>query len=730
MKALLVQPPFTQLNAPYPAIHYLAAFLRSRGVEVRAVDHSIALYRAIFSREGLQSAFEAARKKLAAMTTADEENDEATISQLERYLSYEELYLEWVEPIVAFLSGKDPAFAHRLSRSAEMPVGMRAEAYLEARGGVVEPNDARGLATALLEDMGDLVSYALDPSFATVRYGERIASSASSFASVRAALEESPLLDRAYAPLLAAEWERGAPDYLLVSIPFPGCLLGALACARSCRDFFGRTRGVAPRIVFGGGYVSTELRNVRDGGIFDFCDYLSFDSGFGSLAAIFDLGKGGPFEPLYKTMYRGADGALVSGLEGASNKDASGEGALRRLEDEAIASIEPDYADADFGSYLQVVDSDNPMHRLWSDSPWLKYRLAQGCYWHRCEFCDTELEYVARFAPVKLESLLAGADAASGRTGLYGLHFVDEAMPMAALLAFAGANRERARSGARPYHYWGNVRFDASWTADRCAFLAASGLVAVSGGIEIATEAGLAMTDKGFDLAGLVRTLVAMKSAGLLVHAYLIYGFPGQSRQDIVDSAEVCRQLFATGLIDSAFWHRFVLTRHSRMRAEYLAGRRPALEPIDRPWDFANNDLRFRGEKAYDEFDGPLASSLEAWMAGEGLDSPEPARIEKLIELAEGSLSEEKKNLSGRAAWIAGLPLLREKSTGLCRLAWTYRGEARELRLPRAQAEMAHEALIRLGTTTGQGAIETLEAAIGSQGEAIDILRESGLVLL
>jgi hypothetical protein len=166
------------------------------------------------------------------------------------------------------------------------------------------------------------------------------------------------------------------------------------------------------------------------------------------------------------------------------------------------------------------------------------------------------------------------------------------------------------------------------------------------------------------------------------------------------------------------------------MRAEFLAGGKPALEPIDRPWDFANNDLGFKGEKAYDEFDGPLASNLEAWMAGEGLDSPESAQIEKLIELAEVSLSEEKKNLSGRAAWIAGLPLLREESGGVCRLAWTYRGEARELRLPRAQAKLAHEALIKLGTTTGQSAIGTLVAAVGGQGEAIDILRESGLVLL
>ena len=244
------------------------------------------------------------------------------------------------------------------------------------------------------------------------------------------------------------------------------------------------------------------------------------------------------------------------------------------------ATVFPDYRDVDFSRYLGAVDSDNPMHRLWSDTPWLKYSLAHGCYWARCAFCDTELDYVSNFVPASIGPLMAAAGAAGDRSGLYGIHFVDEAMPMSRLLAFAAANRARAASGGRPFSFWGNVRFDASWTADRCEYLAASGLVAVSGGIEIATESGLEITDKGFDLARLVKTLVAMRRSGLLVHAYLIYGFPGQSARDIVDSAEVVRQLFAAGLIDSAFWHRFVLTRHSRMMADYEAGNRPGLKPV------------------------------------------------------------------------------------------------------------------------------------------------------
>jgi hypothetical protein len=775
MKALLVQPPFAQLNSPYPAVHYLEVFLRSRGIDASVQDHSIELYRALFSRQGMTPAFDAARRILGGEASALEAGtDAATISQLERYVSYEGLYLEWIDALVAFLSGGDPAFAHRLAQAVELPRGMRAEAFLDARGGRISSHEARGLATAILEDLGDLIAYALDPSFGTVRYGERIAASASRFSAIRSALDASPLLESTYKDILESEWKRvrEAPDLLLVSVPFPGCLLGALVCARSGREAFGpRTR-----ILLGGGYVSTELRGLRDGGIFDFCDYLCFDAGYGSIDAILEVEAGAPLERLYKTMFRDSDGRIVAagfdaGDEAATEPDlrrttaCDARDRLARAEMKALVSIAPNYASVDFDLYVQAVDSDNPMHRLWSDSPWLKYGLARGCYWRRCSFCDTSLEYVSLFAAADVAALCAAADEASARTGLYGIHFVDEAMPMAGLLAFARANKARSLAGKRAFHFWGNVRFDSSWTEDACEFLAASGLVAVSGGIEIATEGGLEMTDKGFDLAGLVRTLVAMRRAGLLVHAYLIYGFPGQSRQDIVDSAEVCRQLFAAGLVDSAFWHRFVLTRHSKMYGEWLNGNRPGLEPVDRTWDFANNDLGFAGGEAFDEFDGPLAATLEAWMSGEGLERlaagraarqleeaglrrgrrdasdasrPSADLVERLVARAEGELDSSRPRREGQAHWVAGMPVLRAVDGRRSRLTWTYRGEARELTLPREAAPSVASTISALARESEGRPYADLSAILAAilateldmMPESLSELRTSGLVVV
>lgn len=724
--AILVQPPFVQLNAPYPAVHYLEAYLRAKGLEAEAFDHSISLYRRIFSRRGLEKAFAQARERLALGGkiggSAAFRLDKNARSQVDRYLSYEPLYLEWIEGIMDFLAGKDPAMAHRLAQAAELPRGERAQAFLEQREGRIGAEESGVLATKILEDLGDFISFVLDPEFGTVRYGERISSSRADFDQVRSALDTSWLLKEFYEPYLEGFWaERiGAAanagrriGLVLISIPFPGALLGALACAAAARRAFGRGGGREeggaqeglPKIVFGGGYVSTELRGLRDAGIFDFCDYLTFDAGYGGLSSILSEDP----QP-YRTMYRDGSGKLV--VSGFPKDDSAREGrqgpgfavidspfeAERRKEEvQAIRTVFPDYRGADYASYLRIVDSGNPMHRLWSDTPWLKYSLAHGCYWKKCAFCDTELEYVADFSRSSVQALVAAAEKARAAHGLSGIHFVDEAMPMAALLEFAAANRALEK----PFSFWGNVRFDSSWTQGRCEYLAACGLVAVSGGIEIATERGLAMTDKGFDLSSLVETLVAMKRAGLLVHTYLIYGFPGQEEGDILESAEFCRQLFASGLVDSAFWHRFVLTRHSRMYGEWKEGRRPGLEPLDKPWTFANNDLDFEGSGKFDRYDGFLSSSLSAWMEGKELDEPlfdlQPDYVETLIARAEERLDAARPSPGSRLLWVAGSPFVEaaaprkaERSSGSqgsARLRWAYRGALEDYTLPLGKIE-------------------------------------------
>ena len=637
MRALNLQPPFVQLNAPYPAVWYLDAWFRNRGIGSKAEDHSIELTRALFSRDGIARVFAAARVALKGR----KHPDVATARRVQAYLDQEDLYLGLSDGVLGYLSGQDPAFAYRLAVGAGLPLGMRAEAVLGDEGGIT-PADAPALATAILNDLSDFISYTLDPGFGVVRYAERLVSGARDFSVILEAAQSSWVLNEFYRPILKDRFAGfvlepdSSPDeqiLLCITVPFPGCLAAAVVAAREARAMLGNR----VQILLGGGYVSTELRFLEAPEIFEHFDWLCYDGGYASLSSILSFMDKGDEAGLYRVRWRHQDGRVIasgfpvdepccSDSGGAATGSPETESTAARVNEAEVAQTEardialihPDYAGADFSRYLRIVDSPNPMHRLWNDTPWLKYRLAYGCYWKRCAFCDTELDYIKRYVSSDIDTLIAAADTASARTGLYGIHFTDEAMPVKLVRAFADRNRARPR----PFTFWGNARFDKSWTEEACAAAAAGGLVAVSGGIEIATGAGLQIVDKGFTLTDLIRSLLAFKRSGILVHAYLIYGFPGQSDQEIADSAEMVRVLLAEGLIDSAFWHKFVLTRHSRLYARWEAGDVPALKPRLPPSRFAVNDLRFDGEERYDKWTAPLDSALAAWADHGEFDTP------------------------------------------------------------------------------------------------------------
>jgi hypothetical protein len=274
----------------------------------------------------------------------------------------------------------------------------------------------------------------------------------------------------------------------------------------------------------------------------------------------------------------------------------------------------------DFSRYLYPVDDANPMHRLWSDGRWLKAYLAHGCYWHSCAFCDVTLDYIKNFIPVDSAALFSHLKKQAERTGFRGIPFCDEAAPVSSLLEFALLNRE----AGIPLNFWGNIRFEKSYDPDAAAILAAGGLLGVSAGLEVATEKGFKRLGKGIDLESAVKALAAFKEAGILTHAYLIYGYWDEDEEELIDSAETLRQLFAHGLLDSAFWHKFILARHSRIYAEKQRGLHPLLKVKDdcgkngktAAGTFALNDLSFEGEEKFEKYGDGLEKLLGAWMSG------------------------------------------------------------------------------------------------------------------
>ncbi|MDR2785496.1 MAG: radical SAM protein [Treponema sp.] len=635
----LIQPPLVQLNSPYPAVYYLRSFLEKRNFPCAAADHSIALFEKIFCPAGLEKIFARTREtfeKAAGYETAPAENAKNRGSRYDtaRFLSEEERWRSCIGRLTAFLRGQDREWGHLLAlANGVLPSGPRFDAAFASFDGQPPADTAPLLAGKLLADLAGFIAAAVDSAFALVRY-QGNGAAAVNFAQAKKD-SSGYILRHFYAPWLEGEWdkleraaaENGGPLIIGISIPFPGCLAGALACAESARRRFGGRLTV----IAGGGFVNTELRFIGEkaGGaeIFDYFDYLSFDKGYGSLEAILKRtgGDGSPTGPLYKTVYRDRNGSRV--ITGPGIADGRERPLLseedRRYEEgerEAVRTIFPNYDGTDFSRYCYPVDDVNPMHRLWSDGHWLKAYLAYGCYWHACSFCDVTLDYIRNYEPVDPDALFAHLLDQVEKTGIRGVHLVDEAAPVASLLRFAELNRE----AGLPLVFWGNIRFEKDYTPDAAAILAAGGLLGVSAGIEVATEKGFARIGKGITLKEVIRACAAFKEQGILTHAYLIYGYWDEDEREIIDSAEILRQLFDSGLLDSAFWHQFVLSCHSRLYAEWRQGRRPGLKVIDpagpRPVGdgvITRNDLAFEGEERFRRFTEPLDRLLAAWLAGD-----------------------------------------------------------------------------------------------------------------
>ena len=561
-RVLLIIPPLTQINTPYPSTAYLTGFLTARGYDVWQADLGIEMVLALFSRDGLSQVF-------ARIRGIPEEDVPAAARPM---LALQRAYLDTIEPVVRFLQGRDPTLGTRICSGAFLPKGPRSTDMSDDVGafGTLGVSDhARYLATLYLEDIGDLVRETVAPQFGLSRYAESIGTSAGSFAPIADALDR-PLsfTDELMAQALWHHMEATDPTVIGLSVPFPGNLYGALRIAQAVK-----CRHPAVRIVLGGGYANTELRQLNEPRLFDYVDYVSLDDGERPLLCVLEHLSGKRDEAeLCRTFVRSHD--RVVWRDGARETDF-GQGELGT----------PTYRGLPMERYLSVLEMLNPMHRLWSDGRWNKLTVAHGCYWKQCTFCDVGLDYIGRYEASPSKLLVDRVEALIAETGQTGFHFVDEAAPPAGLKALALLLLERGLT----ISWWGNIRFEQAFTPDLCRLLAASGCIAVSGGLEVASDHVLERMKKGITVDHAARVAHAFKQAGIMVHAYLMYGFPGETIAETVESLERVRQMFAAGVIQSAFWHRFMATAHSPI------GLDPASHGIritPRTFEgFAHNDL-------------------------------------------------------------------------------------------------------------------------------------------
>ena len=558
------------------------------------MDLGIEVIVELFSKKGLIEIFNSS-------------NFQVLSSNSKRIYALKNEYLKTIDSVIAFLQGKNPTLARQICQDNFLPEASRFEQLDDmewAFGSMGIQDKAKHFATLYLEDLSDFIKECIDENFGFSRYAERLGRSANSFDEMYNELQkELTYIDKIALKILDEKIKNVQPKLVLISVPFPGNLYSAFRCAQFIKKYFPEIK-----ISMGGGFPNTELRSLKDERVFEFFDFITLDDG--------EL----PVELLHSFCH--SDEGRISFNEFKrtflleNNKVVYKNNSLQQDYKQAQVGT-PDYSDLILDNYISVIEIANPMHSLWSDGRWNKLTMAHGCYWGKCTFCDISLDYIKLYEPVAAKLLVDRMEELIAQTGENGFHFVDEAAPPALMKEVALEILKRNLAVT----WWTNIRFEKSFTKDLCILLAASGCIAVSGGLEVASDRLLELIKKGVTVEQVAQVTSNFTESGVMVHAYLMYGYPTQTVQETIDSLEMVRQLFEIGILQSGFWHQFAMTAHSPVG---MFPEEFGVIPQQNEITFANNDVAFKDKTGinHNKFSFGLKKSLFNFMHSIGFDFP------------------------------------------------------------------------------------------------------------
>jgi len=610
----LITPPFTQLNTPYPATAYLKGFLNTKNIPSHQADLGIDTINQVFNSRGLLALFD----QIDGLESNWSDNAKQIIASKEDYLAT-------IDQVISFLQGRSDSLAYNISKRNFLPEASRFNnlEQLDWAFGSMGINDlSKFLCTMYLEDLSDLIRETTDEHFGFSRYAEKLGRFANSFDELYSNLQgDKTYIDNIYLNIFKDYIQKIKPELVLISVPFPGNLYSAFRCAQFLKENHPSTS-----VALGGGFVNTELRSLSEPRVFDFFDFISLDDGEAPLENIIAYLKDtATIDDLKRTFIR-KDGKVIY-CNSANCRDYK------------MSEIgTPDYSGLPLKSYISALEIANPMHRLWSDGRWNKLTMAHGCYWGKCTFCDISLDYIKIYEPIAAALICDRMQEMIEATGETGFHFVDEAAPPSLMKAVALEILKRKMIVS----WWTNIRFEKSFTRDLCLLLRASGCIAVSGGLEVASDRLLQLIDKGITVAQVAKVNRYFTEAGIMVHAYLMYGFPTQTDQETIDSLEMVRQLFKNGVLQSAFWHQFTMTTHSPVGLDPL--RFKVVNKTEKG-TFANNDLQHIDETGaeHEKYGFGLKKSLFNYMQLHCIDDP----LQKWFDFKTPSTSIDKNYIAG-----------------------------------------------------------------------------------
>ena len=405
---LLITPPFTQLNTPYPATAYIKGFLNTKNISSYQIDLGIEVILELFCKKGIEKVF------------AENIDLEKTSENSKRIFALREEYIKTIDQVILFLQNQNPTLARQICSMNFLPEASRFNQLddLEfAFGNMGLQDKAKHLSTLYLEDISDYIVENIDSDFGFSRYAERIGQSAHSFDELYSKLQtELTFIDHFTLKILEEKLDLVQPKLVCLSVPFPGNLYAAFRSAQYIKKNYPQIK-----IAMGGGFPNTELRELKDKRVFEFFDFITLDDGELPLELVFK-------NVISEKVIAESEFKRTFILE---NNEVTYKNNTSKFDYKQAFVGTPDYTDLLLHQYISVIEIANPMHSLWSDGRWNKLTMAHGCYWGKCTFCDISLDYIKIYEPISAKILVDRMEELITQTGESGFHFVDEAAPPA-----------------------------------------------------------------------------------------------------------------------------------------------------------------------------------------------------------------------------------------------------------------------------------------------------------
>ncbi|MGH7227696.1 MAG: B12-binding domain-containing radical SAM protein [Nitrospiraceae bacterium] len=199
-----------------------------------------------------------------------------------------------------------------------------------------------------------------------------------------------------------------------------------------------------------------------------------------------------------------------------------------------------------------------PLEKYFIPDRILPYLATRGCYWGRCEFCDHGEGYTAGYRTKKIDQIIEEIRQLRDTYQTKHFHFTDESYPPALFRKLTQKLVETNLGIAWTTH----MRFEKSLLEDEVWKDAkASGCKYLHMGYESGNERVLKLMDKATTTDVIRKSLELSAGAGIWNHVMGFFGFPGERREDALDSIRFLED--NKELVHSIGFGTFDLSKHT-----------------------------------------------------------------------------------------------------------------------------------------------------------------------